>query len=66
MGSDKAVDGLIAALHDNEWQVRAKVAWAIGQIADRRATDALTTSLKDARPEVRKMAAWALAELSDR
>jgi HEAT repeat protein len=46
--------------------VRAKAAWAIGEIADQRAADALSASLKDEHPEVRKMAAWALAEVTDR
>ena len=56
----------MGALHDPEWRVRAKAAWAIGQIADHRSADALTASLKDERPEVRQMAAWALAQVTER
>ena len=58
------MDGLIAALKDPEWKVRAKAAWAIGEIADKRGVSALAESLKDESAEVRKMAAWALSEVS--
>ena len=51
-----------AALKDPSWEVRAKAAWALGEIGDRRAADPLAASMKDTHPQVRKMAAWALAE----
>jgi HEAT repeat protein len=43
--------------------VRKQAAWALGELADRRAAEALSAALKDKSPEVRKQAAWALGEL---
>ena len=45
---------LIGALKDAEWKVRAKAAWAIGEIADQRAAEAFSASLKDEHPEVQE------------
>lgn len=53
----------MAALKDADAKVRKQTAWALGEIADRRAAAALAVALKDMSAEVRKQAAWALGEL---
>lgn len=59
----KAVDSLIKLLKDEESAVRAKVAWALGKIKDKRAVAPLIKQLKDDSSEVRKSAIRALGEL---
>lgn len=58
-----AVDGLLAALRDPEWQVRSAAAEALGQTRDRRAVAALLDALRDPVHQVRLHATWALEGL---
>lgn len=59
----KAVDPLIELLRDEESAVRAKVAWALGKIKDKRAVAPLIKQLKDDSGAVRKSVIKALGEL---
>ena len=59
----KAVGSLIKLLRDEESSVRAKVAWALGKIKDKRAVAPLIKQLKDDSGAVRKSIIRALGEL---
>jgi HEAT repeat protein len=55
---------LILLLKDSKKMVRKNAAWALGNIADKRAIPGLTESLKDADGEVRDAARAALASIA--
>jgi len=50
----------LAALKDENDQVKAQAAWALGLKGDHRAVEALGAAMKDQNQEVRKKATWAL------
>jgi HEAT repeat protein len=50
-------------LNDPVAEVRARAAWALGEIEDPRAEEALSKAMKDESAEVRRMAIWALGEI---
>ena len=58
-----AVDGLIIALRDDDWQVRKHAAWALGEIEDPTAISALRTAANDSNSQVRRAVDDALGEL---
>lgn len=61
---DTVLPAMVEALLDDDSEVRAMVARALGAIDDPRAIDALMRALReDADADVRKMAAWALGEI---
>lgn len=60
---DRAVKGLIQALHDKDDQVREYAAWALGEIKDTPAVDPLIAALKDKNGYVVDMAARAFEEM---
>ncbi len=57
---------LISALGDNHAGVRGMVAWALGEIKDRRAQRTLIAALNDADAYPREMVVRAVGELEDR
>jgi HEAT repeat protein len=59
-----AVDGLIAALRDQNAGVRREAALALGRIADASALPSLSRALGDENPIVRGAAAQAIAEIT--
>src|SRR5215510_1908361 len=63
---EKAVDSLIAALKNPNWQVRYYAAWALGQIGDKRAVEPLITALHDENETVQDWATSALGEIGDK
>ena len=65
LGDKRAVDPLINALADDEYQVRQAAAEALGQLGDKRAVDPLIKALVDGHSDVRKAAAEALGQLGD-
>ena len=61
------VQSLIDALKDEDWEVRKQVAWALGEMEDRKAVKALSELLlSDESWEVRREAASALEQIEDR
>jgi HEAT repeat protein len=60
-----AVEPLIVALKDANWDVRRQAAEALGQIGDARAVEPLIAALKDANEMVRRQAAEALGKIGD-
>lgn len=65
IGDPRAVDALVARLHDRHEPLRSAVAEALGRIADARATRALSqAALRDPVPQVRAHAAAALAPVA--
>ncbi len=58
-----AVGPLLAALHDERWEVRAGAARALGEVADAGAVDALIEALGDEQPEVTAAARAALKDI---
>ena len=58
-----AVEPLIAALKNEEWDVRQVAAYALGEIKDPRAVEPLIAALKDAGWSVRPAAAEALVKI---
>ena len=60
-----AVDLLVSALKDSDWQVRRNCAKALGQIRDMRAIEPLAALLVDEDSSVRRYSAEALGEISD-
>ncbi len=62
---DAAVEPLIAALQDEDPQVRWVAASALGEIRDARAVEPLIAALQDEDSDVRKMTARALGEIGD-
>ena len=65
MAKAKNVDGLIAALRDDDYIVRWKVAEALGEIGDARAVEPLIKALGDEDGDVRQAATEALGEIGD-
>jgi HEAT repeat protein len=61
----KAVGHLIAALDDQEPEVRARAAKKLGELEDERAVDSLTTILNDDNDAVRREAVTALGRIGD-
>ncbi|HEV8368500.1 MAG TPA: HEAT repeat domain-containing protein [Pyrinomonadaceae bacterium] len=53
-------DPLIAALRDNDADVRSQAAWALGLKGDSRAVEPLRALLSDGDEHARKQAKWAL------
>lgn len=62
-GEPAAVEGLLVAMRDREWQVRSSAAEALGQTREELAVPALLGALRDPDHQVRLRAAWALEEL---
>ena len=60
-----AVDPLIEALKDEDSDIQARAAGALGDIGDERAVDPLIDALKDENSQVRSKVAWALGEIGD-
>ncbi len=60
---DEALQTILAAMADANWEIRQYAAWALGQLANPRAVDALTEALNDASPYVCFVAADALQRL---
>jgi vesicle coat complex subunit len=60
-----AVEPLIMALKDKEWDVRTMAAYALGNIGPKaeKAVPALIETLKDKEQQVRDNAAWALGKI---
>ncbi len=65
IGSSRAVEPLIASLHDSEDWVRNTIALALGFIGDARAIDSLLAALNDPFVLVRGSAALSLGLISD-
>jgi HEAT repeat protein len=63
MKANKDVEGLIEALKDEDSNVRWRVAYALGEIGDRRAVEPLIEALKDKDSDVRWQAAEALEKI---
>ena len=63
IGDARAVEPLIAALKDGDWDVRQFAAKALGKIGDARAVEPLIATLKDSNKDVCKKAADALDEV---
>jgi HEAT repeat protein len=61
-----AVEPLIAALKDDNWQIRKKVVWSLGEIKDTRATEPLIQTLNDEYNVVRMEAIGALGRIRDK
>ena len=55
----------MAALKDNDIDVRATAAWALGEIESSRARDALIAAQRDESGAVRHAATWALRQIND-
>ena len=64
-GAREAVDRLVRAAGDAEWQVRRSVVWALGRLDDPRAFNPLLGRLRDEHPHVREVSARSLGELDD-
>lgn len=60
-----AVQPLIGALFDHDWEVRMAAAWGLGHIGDASAVHALNGALGDRNSNVRALAVWALGEIGD-
>ncbi len=60
-----ACEPLLAALQDEQGNIRAQAAETLGKICDRKATPALIAALKDADDKVERNAIRALGELGD-
>ncbi len=61
----RAVEPLIAALHDSENEVRWVAAQALGKLRDARAVEPLLPLLADPDRWARRGAAWSLGEIGD-
>jgi HEAT repeat protein len=61
-----AVEYLIRALKDENWQIRTNAAFILGKIGDKRAVKHLIQSLTDKNQEVRYAAACALGDIKDK
>jgi HEAT repeat protein len=59
------VDPLLGALKDSDEDVRATVAWALGEIESPRAREGLTAAQRDEVASVRRAATWALRQIDD-
>ena len=60
-----AVDPLIQALQDKDYQVRSRAAYTLGEIEDDRAVEPLIQALSDEEWVVRGNAAEALGKIKD-
>lgn len=65
-GDPRSVEQLIAALTDEDEQVRLNAIWALGKLGDRRAVEPLIAALMDEDQTVRSNAIQALGNLGDR
>jgi len=63
MKAKKDVEGLIEALKNKDWYVRAEAAGVLGGIEDARAVEPLIQALKDKDEFVREVVAMALKEI---
>ncbi|MFQ5976389.1 MAG: HEAT repeat domain-containing protein, partial [Candidatus Hydrothermarchaeales archaeon] len=61
----RAVEPLIAALKDEDSDIRERVAEVLGKIKNPRAVEPLIAALKDENWYVREQAAWALGEIKN-
>jgi len=57
---------LVAALHDSDFQIRGRAAYALGKTGDTAAIEALIGAFRDSCDYVRSRIAYALGELKDR
>ncbi|MGH7589155.1 MAG: M56 family metallopeptidase [Gemmatimonadota bacterium] len=62
----RAIDGLLLALRDREWEIRVSAAMALGRAGERRAVPELLEALRDPVHQVRLQSAWALDEIEGR
>ena len=60
-----AVPALVAALKDEDSDVRRHAAWGLGEVKDPRAVEPLIAALKDKDSHVRGAAAWELGMIKD-
>ncbi|MFZ3169413.1 MAG: HEAT repeat domain-containing protein [Candidatus Methanoperedens sp.] len=60
-----AVEPLIQALRDKDWDTRKKVTWALGEIGDKRAVEPLIQALNDKDWGGQKEAVLALGKIDD-
>jgi HEAT repeat protein len=65
IGDSSAVEALVKALEDKDWNVRGSAAWALGEIGDVRAVSHLTRLLGDKNWIVRSKAVEALGKTGD-
>jgi HEAT repeat protein len=65
LGNPRAVESLVIALKDSDWDVRRTAAWALGQISNPRAVEPLIATLGDKNENVRRRAAEALGKIGD-
>jgi len=65
VGDPRAVESLVPALKDSNWDVRRTAAWALGKIGDARAVEPLVAALQDEDKNVRQSAAEALGKIGD-
>lgn len=65
LGDTRAVEPLIAALQDEDVELRRAAAQALGEIGDSRAVEPLIAALRDKDIELRRVAARALGEIED-
>jgi hypothetical protein len=61
-----ALEPLIKALKDKDWNVRYDAAYALGDIGDKRAVEPLIKALGDEHMDVRYAAVYALAKIGDK
>ncbi|KQC04186.1 MAG: hypothetical protein APR53_03745 [Methanoculleus sp. SDB] len=66
MRDERAVEPLIKRLHDDDWRVRLKAAWSLGQIGDPRALPHLRRLMKDRSEAVADMAGEAVRGIQTR
>ncbi|HMA33661.1 MAG TPA: HEAT repeat domain-containing protein [Chloroflexia bacterium] len=64
-GRPEAVEPLVRALKDRNWEVRFEAAGALGRLGDTMAVPPLIERLNDDNEAIRGYAAWALGELGD-
>jgi HEAT repeat protein len=66
MGDPEAVEPLIETLWDDDYRVRLKAAWALGQIGDQRAIRPLQRLYRMEKEGVQEIIAEALEEIKRR
>lgn len=65
-GGEGVVEALLKTLEDKNDNVHWHVAWALGEIQDKRAVEPLLNFLDDSDPRRRWHAVWALGEIRDK